>query len=177
MAASTQGIRAGRAFVELFADDSRLVRGLRAAEKKLKTFGDSIRNFGLKMMGLGAAVLTPLVAAGRVFAGMGSEIADLSVRTGVGVEALSELGYAAEQSGTSLRALGQTLFRMNRRIANAATGSGPAVRALTAGGTTAAAMWHQPSRRSWIEQIALPHGHIPLIAQSPGHWPWVSGCA
>ena len=28
---STQGIRAGRAFVELFADDSKLVRGLRRA--------------------------------------------------------------------------------------------------------------------------------------------------
>jgi transposase InsO family protein len=31
--ASAKGIRAGRAFVELFADDSKLVRGLRRAEK------------------------------------------------------------------------------------------------------------------------------------------------
>ncbi len=34
-------IRAGRAFVELFADDSKLVRGLRAAERKIKAFGAS----------------------------------------------------------------------------------------------------------------------------------------
>ena len=57
--ASAQGIRAGRAFVELFADDSKLVRGLRRAEKRLKAFGDRIRNFGLKMASLGSAILAP----------------------------------------------------------------------------------------------------------------------
>jgi len=60
--ASTQGIRAGRAFVELFADDSRLVRGLRRAEKKLRAFGGSIRNFGLKLAGAVSAVVAPLGA-------------------------------------------------------------------------------------------------------------------
>jgi len=65
--ASTQGIRAGRAFVELFADDSKLVRGLRRAEKKLKAFGDGVRNLGLKMAGLGSAIAAPLVASGKAF--------------------------------------------------------------------------------------------------------------
>lgn len=60
MAASTQGIRAGRAFVELFADDSRLVRGLRRAEKRLRAFGDRIRNFGLKLAGVVSAAVAPL---------------------------------------------------------------------------------------------------------------------
>jgi hypothetical protein len=40
------------------------------------------------------------------------------------------LGFAAEQSGSSLETLGGVLFRMQRRIANAATEGGPAVRAL-----------------------------------------------
>src|SRR5690606_17492746 len=60
MAASTQGIRAGRAFVELFADDSRLVRGLRRAEKRLRAFGDRIRNLGLKLAGVVSAAVAPL---------------------------------------------------------------------------------------------------------------------
>jgi hypothetical protein len=60
--ASTQGIRAGRAFVELFADSRQLVRGLRRAEKRLKAFGDSIRNFGLELAGLGSAMLAPRAA-------------------------------------------------------------------------------------------------------------------
>jgi hypothetical protein len=37
--ADAKGIRAGRAFVELFAGESKLVRGLRAAEKGLKASG------------------------------------------------------------------------------------------------------------------------------------------
>ena len=47
-----RGIRAGRAFVELFADDSKLVRGLRRAEKKL-------HGLGLKIAGLGGGAESP----------------------------------------------------------------------------------------------------------------------
>ncbi|MDR1611880.1 MAG: phage tail tape measure protein [Planctomycetota bacterium] len=65
--ASAQGIRAGRAFVELFADDNKLVRGLRRAEKKLQDFGKSVRNLGLKMAGLGTALAAPMIASGKVF--------------------------------------------------------------------------------------------------------------
>ena len=63
MAAQPGAIRAGRAFVELFADDSKLVRGLKAAEGKLKAFGASIRNLSLKMAGAGTGVLTPMLGA------------------------------------------------------------------------------------------------------------------
>ena len=42
MAGSTGAIRAGRAFVELFADDSKLVRGLRRASAKLKAFAQRL---------------------------------------------------------------------------------------------------------------------------------------
>ena len=79
---STKGIRAGRAFVELFADDSKLVRGLRRAEKKLKAFGQSVRNLGLKMATLGAGILAPLVGAAKAFSSMGDEVAKMSKRTG-----------------------------------------------------------------------------------------------
>ena len=65
--ATAQGIRAGRAFVELFADDTKLVRGLRLAEKRLKAFGNGVRRLGLKMAGLGTAVAAPMVASGKVF--------------------------------------------------------------------------------------------------------------
>jgi len=52
----SSNIRAGRAFVELFADDSKLVRGLRRAPAKLQAFGAGVRDIGLKMAGIGAAV-------------------------------------------------------------------------------------------------------------------------
>jgi hypothetical protein len=55
MGISSGSIRAGRAFVELFADDSKLVRGLHSAEKKPKAFGTATREIGTKMMAAGAA--------------------------------------------------------------------------------------------------------------------------
>ena len=60
---SAQGIRAGRAFVELFADDSKLVRGLKAAPKRLRAFGASVRAIGAKMFAAGALVAGPLSLA------------------------------------------------------------------------------------------------------------------
>ena len=49
MAANTQGIRAGRAFAELLADDSKLVRGLKRAGNKLEAFGKKVARLGLKI--------------------------------------------------------------------------------------------------------------------------------
>ena len=65
-----------------------------------------------------------------MFATTGDQLDKLSTRTGVTVETLSGLKFAAEQSGTSIDSLGAALFRMNRRIGNATSGTGPAVRAL-----------------------------------------------
>lgn len=120
--ATAQGIRAGRAFVELFADDSKLVRGLRAAEKKLKAFGDSIRNFGLKMVGVGSAILAPLAASAKLFGSYGDSVAKMARRTGLPVEALSELQYAAGQSGVQVTELENGLRRMQRTIYDAQRG-------------------------------------------------------
>lgn len=128
--ASAQGIRAGRAFVELFADDSKLVRGLRAAEKKLKAFGDSIRNLGLKMVGLGSAMLAPLAASAKLFGGYGDSVAKMARRTGLSVEALSELQFAAGQSGVEVSELENGLRRMQRTIYDAGRGLSTATDAL-----------------------------------------------
>ncbi|MBP7296174.1 MAG: hypothetical protein KBB56_08955 [Acidobacteria bacterium] len=128
--ATAQGIRAGRAFVELFADDSKLVRGLRQAEQKLKAFGDSIRNMGLKAIGLGSAILAPLGAAAKTFADMGSRMWDMAKRTGVSVEALSALSYAAEQSGAGVDAFENGIRRMQRTLYDAGRGLSTATDAL-----------------------------------------------
>ena len=120
--ATSNSIRAGRAFVELFADDTKLVRGLRAAEKKLRAFGASISRLGRQMVGLGAAMLTPLVAASKAFAAMGDAIAKMAKRTGFSTEALSELSFAAQQSGTSIEDFEKGARRMQRTITDAGMG-------------------------------------------------------
>ena len=139
---ATSGVPAGRAFVELFADDSRLVRGLRRAQRKLRAFGTAVRGIALKMAGLGAAITPPLAAASKVFASAGDDLDKMAKRTGVSVEALSELGFAAEQSEADLNALANAVLRMNRRIGRIRAGQGTTtqVEAMEALGLSAEAL-------------------------------------
>ena len=72
--AGQKGIKAGKAYVEIYADNSRLSRGLRAASAKLKAFGASVTAIGLKMAAIGTAAIVPLLGASKVFANMGDNI-------------------------------------------------------------------------------------------------------
>jgi len=69
MSGNAKGIRAGKAFVEIFADDSRLMRGLKAARQKLSAFG--ARGFPLNAVTLdyGRDGDFPWVRRGVEFAG------------------------------------------------------------------------------------------------------------
>jgi len=122
--------------VELFTDDKRLVRGLRAAERKLKAFGASVRNMGLKMAGLGAVVLGPMLAAAKAFSSMGDQVAKMAKRTGLSVETLSELRFVASQTGTEFESLENGFRRMQRSIYDAGRGLSTAKDALADLGLT-----------------------------------------
>lgn len=63
MAGSVKGIRAGRAYIEVFADNSRLVRGLRLAERQLTRFGSAVTTMGTRLAAVVAAPAVPLFAA------------------------------------------------------------------------------------------------------------------
>lgn len=128
--ADTRGIRAGRAFVELGVSD-KLSAGLRRAQKRLDAFGQGVRNAGIRLAGLGAAAVTALLGTVKVFSGMGDALDKMSLRTGVSVEALSELGFAAEQAGADLETLENGLKFMQRSLVDAAKGSATAQRALS----------------------------------------------
>lgn len=128
MAVSGSAIKAGKAYVELYADESALVRGLKAAEKRLTAFGSQVKNIGLAMAAAGASITTPLIAAVAAFVKAGDALEKMSTRSGVAVEALSALGYAAGQNGASLEALGTGLKKMQQALADAASGSATAVK-------------------------------------------------
>ena len=134
--ATARGIRAGRAFVELFADDSKLVRGLRRAERRIKAFGQSVRNLGLKVAGLGTALLAPLAASAKAFSGMGDQVAKMAKRTGLSIETLSELKFVASQTGTEFESLEMAFRRMQRSIYDAGRGLSTATDALADLGLT-----------------------------------------
>lgn len=136
--ANARGIRAGAAYIELFLNDSKLVRGLQNASKKLKAFGDAITGWGQKMTAIGAAVTAPLIGSAKAFSEMGDRMAKMSQRTGISVETLSELAYAAELSGADLDTLEGSLRKMQKAIVAAAEGSESANEALGQLGLTVA---------------------------------------
>jgi hypothetical protein len=84
----------------------------------------------LKIMGVGAALRAPFEAAEGIFASAGTEMARMSQRTGASVEALSQLGYAAKQSGVDMDGLGNGLKKMQKSIGEAEQGSGEATQAF-----------------------------------------------
>ena len=131
MSNSSAGIRAGRAFVELFVDDKRLVRGLRQAQRRLQAFSSAVRNLGMQFTALGAAVAAPLALATRSFIQAGDRLDKMAARTGVSVEALSELGYAARLSGSSIDEVEGAVRVMQRTLGAAAAGSSAATEAFT----------------------------------------------
>jgi len=137
--AGGRAIRAGRAFVELFADDRRLVRGLRRAQRRLRSAGQSIAGVGARLGGFAAVAGAGLGAMVRQFIQVGDQLDKMSIRTGISAEALSELGFAAEQNGSSLETLGKAILRMNRRLGRITAGQaeGSQVEALKALGLTA----------------------------------------
>lgn len=120
---SAKAIKAGQAYVEIATKNNMLVRGLAAAAKHLRTFGAAVTGIGLKVAGIGVALAAPFLAANKIFADIGGQLADMSQRTGVSVEALSELGFAAEQSGADLETLEGSIKKMQKLIVSVAEGN------------------------------------------------------
>src|SRR5688572_9810993 len=98
--ADSKGIKAGEAFVELTTRDAALRKGLDAASARIKSFGASITGIGTKLFAVGAAGAAPFAPFVATFAEVGSGLKDISDRVGLTVEAVSELGFAAQMSGT-----------------------------------------------------------------------------
>lgn len=71
----------------------------------------------------GGAILAPLAGAVKVFSDMGGDMEDLSARTGMSVGALSELSFAAKQTGTEMGAVEGGAQKMQKFISEAAEGS------------------------------------------------------
>jgi hypothetical protein len=79
---------------------------------------------------IGAGLAYGAANAVKSFVDMGSALNDASARTGISVEALSEMGYAAEQAGASAEALETGIRKMQRTIVDAGSGSKEAIEAL-----------------------------------------------
>lgn len=102
-----------------------------SASRSLSTLSTKAQAVSTSFKGLA------LVGAGVAFAGMvknlaeaGDKLQKLSVKTGIAVEDLSKLDYAASLSDLSMEDLGAALTKLNRVMGDAANGSKEATDAL-----------------------------------------------
>lgn len=100
MAIGTGGaIRAGRAFVEVFADTSRLARGLKKAEGKLRRFGESVKNLGFQLAKITFFPAAAFALSIKAFADFESSMAFVRARVVATSADFKKLGERAEELG------------------------------------------------------------------------------
>ena len=75
---SSANIRAGAAYVELTVENSALIRGLKAAQTKLKNFSRSVTAAGKKLLGISAIMALPFVGGAKTFADFEEQMANVS---------------------------------------------------------------------------------------------------
>ena len=99
-------------------------------ESRVHRMGQGFARFG-KIAGIGlAGVGAALIAMGKKSLEAADDIGKLSTRLGASTEALSEYRFVADQSGVSFNTLTLGFQRMQRRISEAAQGTGAAKDAL-----------------------------------------------
>ncbi len=96
---ATSNIKAGRAYVEVTAETSKLRRNLSEAQAQLRDFGKSCTALGRQMVALGGALSLPFALAERSFAGFDDKMRLVQAVTGATGESFEELTRTAQRLG------------------------------------------------------------------------------
>jgi len=92
-------VKAGKAYVELTADDAKLVKGLRRAQERLVAFRDSVTSVGKTMMTMGTAMAAPAVLSARAFASFDDAMRMVRAVTGASGKEFDSLTDKARKLG------------------------------------------------------------------------------
>ncbi len=99
MAGASGNVRAGRAFVEIMLDQTKLERGLKGAQAKLKNFGNSLTGVGKNMVTVAAIAAAPFALATKVFADFDDQMRMVKAVTGATEAEFQSLTEVAEKLG------------------------------------------------------------------------------
>lgn len=149
---SNQNIKAGGAVVEVSIKD-KISAGLNSVEKRLNSWAMNINTFSQILQG--ASVLSRIAGYVDQFIDSGSRLADTSARTGVAIDTLSELEFAAEQTGASLADVESGFKNLAKFEAKFASGSKEALATLDKLGLSGSAL-----------AVAEPDQKIAMIADA-----------
>lgn len=113
----------GKATATLDLYNTPFMKALNASGAAFVRTASGMAKVGGLATAAGAAIVTPVIAAAKSFAAYGDNLDKMSGRNGIGVEALQELGFAAEQSGASLDNVSKAAKKMQESTVNAVKGS------------------------------------------------------
>jgi hypothetical protein len=117
----------GRLVIDFVANtagfETDTARATKALEKRAKEIDRQIANIGRVAAAVGAAAAVGFIALTKAAIDAADGMNDMSKATGLSVESLSQLQYAAEQSGSNLDGLETGLRRLSKAAADAADGS------------------------------------------------------
>lgn len=99
MAGASGNVRAGRAFVEIMLDQTKLEKGLKAAQKKLSNFGKTVTSAGKDMVTVATFAAAPLAFATKTFADFDDEMRMVKAVTGSTEAEFKRLTEVAEKLG------------------------------------------------------------------------------
>ena len=117
----SSNIRAGRAYVEVTAETSKLQRNLTSAQAQLQNFGRTCTNVGKDLLMLSGAMAAPLVMAAQSFAGFDDSMrlvqavtqatdADFKALTKTAQRLGRDTSYTAQQAADAMVSLGRMGF-------------------------------------------------------------------
>lgn len=120
-------IKAGRAYVEIYGDQTPLQKTLASLPRGFMTASAAIGGVagvvGGAVVGAVGAAIDAVSNLVNSYGELGGRLTDMSDRTGLSTETLGELDYAATKSGTSLETLEGSLAKMGNKLVDAAAGS------------------------------------------------------
>ena len=110
-------VKAGKAYVEILLDQTKLERGLKQAQAKLKNFGASLTGMGRNMVTVAAVAAAPIAYATKTFAGFDDQMRMVKAVSGATAKEFQRLTEVAEE-------LGRTTSYTARQVAEGMTAMG-----------------------------------------------------
>jgi hypothetical protein len=115
-------LKAGKAVIEFVLSDKNVVKGLDNIQLRAEKVGQAFKGMATKLGAASSIVLSVIGGATAKFISLGDALSDMATRTGFSVKRLSELKFAAEQSGASLDDLARGVKGMEAFILGASRG-------------------------------------------------------
>jgi hypothetical protein len=117
------GIKAGRAYVEVGADDTGLKSVLEKSQQHVANFGKQTAGIGAGLAGLGAVIEAPLALAMNSAVEHVTAVRKAAMQLGTSTEEFSAMAAAAKKAGVDMDGLVVTTRKLDRTIDEARSGN------------------------------------------------------